>query len=173
MATIKAIFSLFEVILFAVGIIPLNTNIDYGGNDYIAPEITTPMYIVENGETDYVIVTEENPDECILTAVDELQTYIEKISGAELDHITESELADSQNTIILGIGENLDADAFTLKADSGNLYISGGSNRGTLYGVYTLIEEHFGVRWFTPTLEVVPESKNIAVDANLDRTVVP
>ncbi len=173
MATIKAIFSLFEVILFAVGIIPLNTNIDYGGNDYIAPEITTPMYIVENGETDYVIVTEENPDECILTAVDELQTYIEKISGAELDHITESELADSQNAIILGIGENLDADAFTLKADSGNLYISGGSNRGTLYGVYTLIEEHFGVRWFTPTLEVVPENKDIAVDANLDRTVVP
>ncbi len=173
MATIKAIFSLVEVILFAVGIIPLNTNIDYGGNDYVAPEITAPMYIVENGETDYVIATEENPDECILTAVDELQTYIEKISGAELEHITESELADGQNAIVLGTGENLDTDAFTLKADSDNLYISGGSSRGTLYGVYTLLEEYFGVRWFTPTLEVVPENKDVVTDANLDRTVVP
>lgn len=173
MATIKAIFSLVEVILFAVGIIPLNTNIDYGGNDYVAPEITAPMYIVENGETDYVIATEENPDECILTAVDELQTYIEKISGAKLEHITKSELADGQNAIILGIGENLDTDAFTLKADSDNLYISGGSSRGTLYGVYTLLEEYFGVRWFTPTLEVVPENKDVVTDANLDRTVVP
>ena len=173
MATIKAIFSLVEVILFAVGIIPLNTNIDYGGNDYVAPEITAPMYIVENGETDYVIATEENPDECILTAVDELQTYIEKISGAKLEHITKSELADGQNAIILVIGENLDTDAFTLKADSDNLYISGGSSRGTLYGVYTLLEEYFGVRWFTPTLEVVPENKDVVTDANLDRTVVP
>ncbi len=173
MATIKAIFSLIEVILFAVGIIPLNTNINYGGNEYKAPEITSPMYIVENGETDYVIVTEENPDECILTAISELQTYIKKISGAELEHITENEFADGMKTIVLGISKNMDADAFTLKAESGNLYVSGGSSRGALYGVYTLLEEYFGVRWFTPTLEVVPESEDVVIDANLDRTVVP
>ncbi len=171
MATIKAIFSLIEVILFAVGIIPLNTNINYGGNEYMAPETTTPMYIVEDGKTDYVIVTEKNPDECILTAVNELQTYIKKISGAELEYTTEQ--TENQNAIVLGIGENLYTDAFTLKADSDNLYISGGSSRGTLYGVYTLLEEYFGVRWFTPTLEVVPESDDVIIDAKLDRTVVP
>ena len=173
MATIKAIFSLIEVILFAVGIIPVSTNINYGGNEYKAPEIINPMYIVENGETDYVIVTEENPDECILTAVDELQNYIEKISGAKLDYITEDALTDSQKAIILGTGENMDSDAFTIRSDSANLYISGGSDRGTLYGVYTLLEEYLGVRWFTPTLEVVPENDDVVVDANIDRTVVP
>ncbi|MBQ8764000.1 MAG: DUF4838 domain-containing protein [Clostridia bacterium] len=173
MATIKAIFSLIEVILFAVGIIPVSTNINYGGNEYKAPEIINPMYIVENGETDYVIVTEENPDECILTAVDELQNYIEKISGAKLDYITEDALTDSQKAIVLGTGENMDSDAFTIRSDSANLYISGGSDRGTLYGVYTLLEEYLGVRWFTPTLEVVPENDDVVVDANIDRTVVP
>ena len=76
MATIKAVISLFEVILFAIGIIPLNTDINYGGNKYLAPEITTPMYIAENGGTDFVIITEENPDECMLTAVSEMQKYI-------------------------------------------------------------------------------------------------
>ena len=173
MATVKAIISLFEIILFALGIIPLNTNIDYGGNNYTAPQITTPMYIVENSETDYVITTKENPDECMLTAVNELQKYIQKISGAKLEYITENELSDGQNAIVLGIGKNLDADAFTLKTDSDNLYISGGSSRGTLYGVYTLLEEYFGVRWFTPTLEVVPECNDVVVDSKLDRTVVP
>jgi hypothetical protein len=28
--------------------------------------------------------------------------------------------------------------------------------RGTLYGVYTLLEERLGVRWFTPELSTCP-----------------
>ena len=31
------------------------------------------------------------------------------------------------------------------------------AGRGTLNGVYTLLEEKFGIRWFTPELEVVPK----------------
>ena len=29
------------------------------------------------------------------------------------------------------------------------------------------LEEYLGVRWFTPTLEKVPSSKNIVIDKNL------
>lgn len=175
MATIKAIFSLIEVILFALGIIPINTNINYGGNDYIALEITTPMYIVENGETDYVIVTEENPDECILTAVDELQTYVEKISGVKLEYIGTREPLESQKEIVLGkiSDEKVTDDGFMIISDCEDLCIYGGSSRGTLYGVYTFLEEYLGVRWFTPTLEVVPENNSIIIDGNILRIVNP
>lgn len=37
----KAILSLIEVILFILGIFPIDTNISYGGNDYVAPAIIT------------------------------------------------------------------------------------------------------------------------------------
>ena len=184
MATLKAVISLFQVILFAIGIIPLDTNISYGGEKYVAPAVGTPMYITENGKSDFVIVTADDADECILTAVEELQTYTKKISGAELEYITESELSDGQKAIVIGETElekkitsvdrkSIGADGFLLYSNGDYLLIAGGDSRGTLYGVYTLLEEYFGVRWFTPELEVVPESKDMIIDADLNRTVQP
>ena len=180
----KAILSLIEVILFILGIFPVDTNINYGGNDYIAPAITTPMYIVADGESDFSIVTAENADECIMTAADELQTYIEKISGAELQIITENQLENGEKAIVLGETElekeitevnraAIGADGFLLYSDGNYLLVAGGDSRGTLYGVYTLLEDYFGVRWFTPELEVVPESKDIVIDGKLNKIVQP
>lgn len=182
LAYIKGFFYFIEVLLLVIGVIPVSTNsVDYGGGEYCAPEVNTPMYIVEDGETDFVIVTADDADACIITAVEELQTYVEKISGAELEHITESEYADGK-AIVLGetglditdtdcstIGE----DGFLIYSDGEHLLINGEDSRGTLYGVYTLLEEYFGVRWFTPTLERVPESEDIVVDAAIDRIVEP
>lgn len=184
MSKIKAILALFQIIFIAAGIIPINTQVNYGGTPYEAPEITDPMYIVKDGKSDFVIVTCDEPDECIVTAANELSTYIEKISGAKLECITESSLADGQKAILLGetslTHEIIDADCsqikqdgFIIYADGDYLAIDGADIRGTLYGVYTLLEEYFGVRWFTPTLEVVPESKDLAVDSATNRVVEP
>ena len=171
MATVKAVFSLIQVILFAVGAIPLNENINYGGNAYQPPEIASPVYLVQNGGTDYVIVTDTD-DETLNTAAEEMQAYIEKISGAKLD-ITESKAVNK--AVYIGITDRKDikSDGFYLHSDGTNLFIDGADSRGALYGVYTFLEEYLGVRWFTPTLEVVPENKDIVFDAKLDRVVEP
>ena len=58
MSTLKGIVALIEIILVAAGLIPVSTEINYGGNEYTAPSVTNPMYIVENGNSDYFIVTE-------------------------------------------------------------------------------------------------------------------
>ncbi len=184
MATIKAIIGFIEVFVLSFINLPFAVDVSYTNGEYVAPEITTPMYIVEDGETDFVIVTSDSPDECILTAVAEMQKYVKAISGAELEYITESELADGAKAIVIGEteleeeitdvdSEAIGEDGFLLYADGTYLLIAGGNSRGTLYGVYTLIEEYWGVRWFTPTLEVVPESEDIIVDAALNRTVQP
>ena len=184
MAYGKAILSLIEVILFILGIFPVDTNIEYGGGDYVAPAITTPFYIVADGKSEFSIVTSENADECIMTAAEELQTYIEKISGAELEIITENQLAEGEKAIVLGETrlENkitevnraaIEADGFLLYSDGNYLLIAGGDSRGTLYGVYTLLEDYLGVRWFTPELEVVPESKDVIIDGKLNKIVQP
>ena len=180
---VKAIISFIEVLLFVFGIIPVNANISYTNGEYVAPQINTPMAIVENGKSDFVIVTEDAPDECILTAVEELQTYLEKISGAQLEHISESEY-NGEKAIVLGKTgieteitqvdrEEIGADGFLLYSDGTYFLIAGGDSRGTLYGVYTFLEEYLGVRWFTPTLEVVPENEDVIIDAAINRTVRP
>lgn len=172
--TLKAVAALIESILFILGVFPLNENIDYGGTEYIAPEISSPVYLVQDNDTDYVIVTDDGADECILTAVDELQTYIKKISGAELEHTEKSEFS-GEKAVYIGKTERTDicADGFHLFSDGTNLFIEGADSRGALYGVYSFLEEYLGVRWFTPTLEVVPENDDIIFDAELDRTVEP
>lgn len=181
---IKAIFCVIEVLFLSMGLIPVDTNIDYGGNDYIAPSVTEEMIIVDDGVSEFYIVTAENPDETIVTATTELQTYLEKISGAKLSIVTENNLPDSSKAILVGETQLEDsivqidrtairADGFRLYSDGNYFVIAGADSRGTLYGVYTFLEEYLGVRWFTPTLEVVPENEDVIIDANIDRTVEP
>ena len=52
-AYIKGLIAFMQVIFCIAGLIPVSSNIDYGGNEYQAPQIETPMYIVENGESDF------------------------------------------------------------------------------------------------------------------------
>ncbi len=183
MEIFKAMLSFIQVFLLSIGIIPVNTDINYGGESYVAPEITSPVYIVEDGKSDYYIVTADNADECIDTAAEELQTYIEKISGVNLPVAAESSVPVSAKGIYVGetaVSENtgtdysvIAEDGFLLYSDGNNLIIRGEDSRGTLFGVYTFLEEYLGVRWFTPTLEKVPESDDIIFDANLNRVVEP
>ena len=182
LAYVKGFFYFIEVLLLVIGVIPVSTDgVDYGGGEYSAPEINTPMYIVENGETDFVIVTADGADACIMTAVEELQTYVEKISGAKLRHVTESSYAEGKAIVLGETGLNvtdtdcsaIGEDGFLIYSDGEYLLINGEDSRGTLYGVYTLLEEYFGVRWFTPTLERVPTSEDLVVDAAIDRIVEP
>lgn len=184
MSYFKAIISFLEILLLSMGIIPVDTNISYGGTAYTPPEVATGMYIVDDGESEFSIVIADDAGETINTAATELQTYIEKISGARLDIVTENEVTTEDKAILVGETalekdivsierESIKADGFRLYADGTHLVIAGADERGTLYGAYTLLEEYFGVRWFTPTLEKVPESEDLVIDASLDRTVEP
>ncbi len=179
----KAIVAFFEVFLFSLGILPAVPDIDYGGGEYVAPVVEEALYLVQDGDSEYYIVTEDEPDECIMTAVSELQNYIEKSSGATLSYKKQSDLPADAKAIYLGntekaadLGKDLSSvfeDGFWLTSDGENFYILGEDSRGTLYGVYTFLEDYLGVRWFTPQLEVVPENSDVAIDKQLDRLVEP
>ena len=182
-AYFKAVISLIEVILFAIGIIPVNTQVSYGGDKFAPPAITEPMKIVDGGISEYFIVIPDDSSSCINTASTELREYIKRISGASLRIVTESEVESFDNVIILGDVsfannvlpeyDELDDEGFILFSDGKHLVIRGGTDRGTLYGVYTFLEDYLGVRWFTPKLERVPESKNIIIDSHISRIIAP
>ncbi len=180
----KAAFTFIQVILYITGVFTADTTINYGGEKHSPPEISVPMKIVENGASDFFIVTEDTPDETILTAVSELQTYVEKISGASLKAVKESQYSLTDNAIIIGNTifdddikdintKTIKQDGFVLYSDGAHLFIYAENSRGALYGVYTFLEEYLGVRWFTPELEVVPETADIIIDAAIRRIVEP
>lgn len=128
--------------------------------------------IADKGQSPYHIVVAKNPIPSELYAAEELQSYIGRISGTRLPIITD-DLPMNIYEIVLGNNAHLNklnihidfsrlgAEGFLLRTYMNYLLIAGGKPRGTLYGVYALLEEKLGVRWFTPDVEFVPSLDRI------------
>jgi hypothetical protein len=139
--------------------------------------------LVRGGVSRHRIVLATNAPPSERYAAEELQRYLEKMSGAKLPIISDAERADSRE-ILLGSNAHLQKlglkidftrlgpDGFTLQTKGNRLIIAGGAPRGTLYGVYALLEEKLGVRWFTPELEQVPATNRIVLPT-LNETQIP
>lgn len=63
--------------------------------------------------------------------------------------------------------ESANDEAFYIKSDGNNLFIIGRTPIGALYGTYTLLETHLGVRWFYPgeAGEYVPKTPTVTLPA--------
>ena len=137
-----------------------------------APKPTKPTdfddkgNITLDGWSDYVIVRGAECSESEKTAARQLQTYIKKISGAELEVVTDKN-ATAEKEIIVGKTnresadefdrEELGDEGFIIKTNEKKLFIVGGELRGTLYGVYTYLEDYLGCRFYTAEFEKIPE----------------
>lgn len=144
------------------------------------------LEIARNGQSNYVIVVGENAIPAEKTAATELQKYVHLISGAELPivHTPQSH----GNNILLGCTPEflamaadpaLDAeyleksDAIVLTTNNGNLFLCGNRPRGTLYAVYTLLEEYWNVRFWSASEEFVPKMDVLTLPENLTYRYAP
>jgi Domain of unknown function (DUF4838) len=129
----------------------------------------TALDMVKDGKTSLVIYQENTAPSSVLLASKELKIYIKKVSGSNIKIVNS---IPSGNYISLGYNklsrqaglklDKIKADGYTIAAKDGNIYIFGhdtkdgavstkcGFSKGTLFGVYTFIEKHLGVRWFMP-----------------------
>jgi len=130
--------------------------------------------LVNRGSSPYRIVIATNAIASEHYAAEELQRYLEKMTGIRLPVVTEAErptdheilIGDSARVRKLKLGidfKNLGAEGYALRTKGRKLIITGGKPRGTLYGVYALLEDTLGIRWFTPDLEVVPKTNRVAL----------
>lgn len=131
------------------------------------------------------IMLPANASDDLKLAATELQTFIGRLSGK-----TPRILSDSNSyngpLIALGFTRHTPAsisaqvpaapagEGFVLKALDGRLYILGGSDLGTLWGVYELLE-YFGVRFFLPgeAGTVVPQRATLELPSGFGRTDKP
>ena len=117
-------------------------------------------------------------------AAEELQRFTEQMTGVKLP-ITTDEAPLPTRAIVLGdtrftsdlLGGPADVkalgeDGFRLVRRGDRLLVLGGSVRGTLYGVYELLERFGGCRWYSSWHSVIPPRDTFAVPA-LDETQKP
>jgi len=145
--------------------------------------MSQPIILIDEGESPYRIIIPVDAIPSERYAAEELQKYLERISGVKLPIATDDQPI-SKYEILLGnnrhmqsLGLQIDlaklgSEGFLIKTFNNYLVISGGRPRGTLYGVYTLLEEKLGVRWFTPDVEYVPKMKRIEIPP-LDEVQIP
>ena len=67
--------------------------------------------------------------------------------------------------------EALGSDGFTIRTQGDHLIIAGGRLRGTMYGVYTFLEDYLGCRWFHPQVGRIPKRQRVEVEAIHDTQI--
>src|SRR5438874_4019505 len=111
------------------------------------------LTLAKDGKSDYVIVLAQSPLPANARAAKELQTHFKQMTGVELP-IRDDSQHPPAHSIIVGPNRFLEADkvlgndGFMLTTSEQKLVIIGLGPRGTMYGVYELLEK-LGVRWFT------------------------
>ncbi len=137
------------------------------------------LRLVENGKSNYSIVIAPTASQSERHGAEELQKFLEEMSGARLPITAEPR----RRMVLVGnspVLENLKLripfadlgpEGFALKTSGQHLVIAGGRLRGSMYGVYTFLEK-LGCRWFTPAVSRIPKTRTITVGP-LDETQTP
>ena len=140
------------------------------------------LMLANNGKSDYKIVTADNASPCTKHAAEELQKFLQQITGVKLPIITDKQPKGPKEIIIgscdrlKGVDLKLDLatlgkEGYLIRGVGDNLVIIGGPLRGNLYGVYGFLEDHLGCRWFTPTVSRIPKLPLLVVGALDDKQI--
>jgi hypothetical protein len=131
------------------------------------------LTLAENSQSSYHIVLPRQPSTVEEKAAEELSLWLYEMTGAAIPIVREGNADLDGHVISVGATEHakrLGSDSATLGLDGyriavgGNaLAIAGGSRRGVLNGVYALLEEDLGCRWYLPGREnaVIPRNPTL------------
>lgn len=126
-----------------------------------------------DGNSDYSIVVDPAAGESVQYAACELQRWISEVSGVSLP-IVGLDGGQEGKRLIVGFNDIAAAvrpgakvyeasdDSFTWCSAGGDIILWGGAKRGTLYSVYSFLEEELGVRWYTSKVSVAPKNDKYA-----------
>ncbi len=138
------------------------------------------LTLARHGQTRYTIVMAPNASATVQHAAHELSADLQTISTAQF---TVASAPPAGPAIYVGPGtalhkafpklrlRALPAEGFFIRTSGKNVALVGRDDRGTLYAVYTFLEEHLGVRWYSPHDTVIPHRAVVRIPALRERQV--
>ncbi len=138
--------------------------------------------ISQDGQAKAVIVIAADAPAPEQHAAKELADFLRQITGATFELAGQrkpeascifvgpaaAKLADAQFST-----EGLGAEGIVIRTVGNDLVLAGGPPRGTLYAVYTFLEEELGCRWWSSTENTIPKKPTVRVDGLNIRYVPP
>ena len=131
--------------------------------------------IAENGKSKFFICAHRYEDETVRFAASELQKYLLRATGAVVPYFSDR-CREEEYEIRIGervrgalvAPQNLGEEDYYIKADGAHhIYITGGSSRGVLYGVYRFLEVFCGFRAYTKDVEVIDSFATLDIELDL------
>lgn len=148
--------------------------------------------LIEGGRYDYQIMVSDTCSQTTRWACFELQRILRKMTGVTLPISQEFEgtpirrrgpymtkaIIVGDHPILKELGCEIDwaalgKEGYRLTTCKDNVIIAGSDKRGAMYGVFGLLENYLGVRWFTPDVEHIPTRYKVTLPADLEETFVP
>lgn len=132
---------------------------------------TNRHVLFSHGRSSYTIVLDADAPASERYAAQELRDWLREVSGVELPIVSSIDSGRPGHRLIVGYNKLTtelvpDAerpddrdDAFTWQNVGGDILFWGGCKRGTLYSVYSFLEEKLGCRWYSATVSVAPKRK--------------
>lgn len=134
--------------------------------------------LVEQGESDYVIVVSPSATEIELHAAREFSRLLALSSGVTLP-VMQDMKSERKHEILIGVSKRTDIDTtslgedgFTIRTKGPRLIIVGGYDKGVLYGVYSFFDKYLGYRCLSSKVLDYPKQETIEV-GEIDDTQVP
>ncbi len=124
--------------------------------------------VFAKGHSDYAIVIDKEASESELFAAKELQNCIVEIGGVTLPIVGCGDWKRGKR-IIVGYNQDskrlfrrmkqptLSDESFFYKNKRGDIVLVGGKERGTMYAVFSFLENELGCRWYTQSCTVKPK----------------
>ncbi|SPE37858.1 Glycosyl hydrolase family 67 (modular protein) [Candidatus Sulfopaludibacter sp. SbA6] len=128
------------------------------------------LKLVDKGRSNYAIVIAPDASPSERHGAEELQKFLEEMSGARLPITAERQprmvlVGDSPALKELRLKipyTDLGPEGFVLKTAGQHVVIAGGRLRGSMYGVYTFLEK-LGCRWLTPEVSRIPKARTLVL----------
>ena len=139
---------------------------------FAASACAADFVLAERGKpAECAIVVAENAGECIQYAAQELRRFVGETTGVALPIATNGTTLG--RAIVLEVESLKIADAFHLQVEGERLRISGGGERGVLYGVYEVLERFAGCRWYSSWHSYIPKLDRITLPNGFNDTQTP
>ncbi|NLE59225.1 MAG: DUF4838 domain-containing protein [Planctomycetes bacterium] len=148
---------------------------------FIATGCASVVVVATNGRPQAVIVVAEDAAPAEKHAGQELALFLKQTTGADFE--VKSSAADDRSRLLVGPAaarltdprfttDGLGAEGLIIRTTGKDLILAGGRPRGTLYAVYTFLEDHVGCRWWAPGASSIPKKPTLVFD-NLDVKYIP
>ena len=148
------------------------------------PAAAAPLPLAAGGKTSYSIVVDPSALAAEQHAARELATFLQQVTGASFPIQTTAD-PPAGPLLLVGPGRvasqlapnvqlaGLAPDGIVIESVGEHLLLAGDRPRGTLYAVYTFLEDVVGCRWWSSKVSAIPQRPELTVPEQHVRYIPP